>query len=304
MCAHQQQGCKLPFGCVGSRFIGFEGAEPPLLVADETFGAFRQCTFEDFDLSVEVFDVSFGGLLHLEDCTFRNVELRQGKLVGTSLNDDFKCNNEWLGDFMYMPADDAAYDIPLEPLDPGNPAAGMHVGNATLSDCLRHAYRCVSIHGSMHVCARGNWSCSFARTSIESRRTRGAFPLQRSADSGFATDSDQTTKAPPALAGGILGVHVAHHCLGTPRCMLYCDDFFDGLPADVPVLHAGACLSVSCMVTMIMMTCWREISGRHQGALRNQQRSEINSHTADVLILIQTSMITYSGLITLGLRFL
>ena len=80
MCAHQQQGCKLPFGCVGSRFIGFGGAKPPLLVSEETFGAFRQCMFEDFDLSVEVFDVSFGGMLHLEDCAFRNVELRQGKL--------------------------------------------------------------------------------------------------------------------------------------------------------------------------------------------------------------------------------
>ena len=188
---------------------------------------------------------------------------------------------------MYMSVDDAAYDIPLRHLDPGNPAAGMHVGNATLSDCLRHAYRCVSIHSNMHVCARGNWSCSFARTSIESRRTRGAFPLQRSADSGFVTDSTQTTKAPPALAGGILGVHVAHHCLGTPRCMLYYDDSFEGPTANVLVLHAGACLSVTCMITITMMASRREISSLLRGALQNQQRSEINSDRADVLILIQ-----------------
>ena len=111
--------------------------------------------FEDFDLSVEVFDVSFGGMLHLEDCAFRNVELRQGKLVGTSSNDIFPCFPSFIDlNYMYMPADDATYDIPIRRLDPGNPAAGMHVENATLSDCLRHAYRCELIHDSMHVCAR------------------------------------------------------------------------------------------------------------------------------------------------------
>ena len=155
MCVHQQQDRKLPFGCAGSRFIGFGGAEPPLLIALETFVAFRQCTFEDLDLSAEVFDVSFGGMLHLDDCTFQNVLLRQGRLVGTSLNDDaYRVTSGAEYEFIYFPEDDAAYDIPLEPLDPENPNAGMHVGNATLSDCLRHAYRCVSFHGSMHVCTR------------------------------------------------------------------------------------------------------------------------------------------------------
>ena len=94
-------------------------------------------------MSVEVFDVSYGGLLRLEDCSFYDVKLRQGKLVGTTKNDELECSELGLEDeFMYLPEDDAAYDIPLEPLDPGNPAAGMHVGNATLSDCLRFEYTC------------------------------------------------------------------------------------------------------------------------------------------------------------------
>ena len=215
MWVHQQQGCKRPFGCAGSRFIGFGGAEPPLLVALETFVAFRQCTFEDFDLSAGVFDVSFGGLLHLEDCTFRNVLLRQGKLVGTSLNDDVSCTNPAIeDDFMYWPEDDVAYDIPLEPLDPSNPDAGMHVGNATLSDCLRHAYRCASFHGSMHACTR-RFTMLFGGDQHRVARSAPSWSEVRTADSQQIPA--QTTKVSPALAGGLLRVQVAHHCLSAPR---------------------------------------------------------------------------------------
>lgn len=128
-----------------SRFIGFGGTEPPFLIAQETFATFRNCKFEDFDLTVEVFDVSFGGLLHLEQCTFQRILLRQSKLVSTSLNDEVKCLEPFQDDFLYMSTDDEAYDIPLEQIDPSNPDAGMRVTNETLSDCLRARYKCAHV---------------------------------------------------------------------------------------------------------------------------------------------------------------
>jgi hypothetical protein len=127
------------------RFIGFGGSDPPLLISLESFGTFRNCTFEDLQLTVEVIDISFGGLLRLEDCTFHNISLRNKKLVSTTENDLVRCGRPFDEDFLYLPDDDAAYDVEMEPIDVANPSAGMRVRNATLSDCLRPSYLCASL---------------------------------------------------------------------------------------------------------------------------------------------------------------
>lgn len=140
------EACKV-YVCVRAdcRFMSFAGGEPPLLVALESFATFRNCEFEDFELTVEVFDVSFGGLLHLDNCTFRNVFLRQKRLVATTSNDLVPCLEPFQDDFLYLPDDDAAYDIPVEPIVPGDPEAGMWVSSATISDCLRPSYLCAPL---------------------------------------------------------------------------------------------------------------------------------------------------------------
>ena len=74
-------------------FLGFQGDQPPLLISTDSYATLSGCAFRDFDISVEVIDVSYGGRLRLEDCTFENVVLRRNppKFVSTSLNDELTC---------------------------------------------------------------------------------------------------------------------------------------------------------------------------------------------------------------------
>lgn len=124
-----------------SRFLGFKGSLPPLLISGESFARFHNCTFEDIDLRVEVFDVSLGGMLRLEECYFHNVSLARGKLVSTTLNDVLACDWPLQKDFFYLPDDDVLYDIPWDLVDTGNAQGGYFVENETLSDCLRQEFR-------------------------------------------------------------------------------------------------------------------------------------------------------------------
>jgi hypothetical protein len=116
---------------------------PPILISQESYATFHSCTFEDINLPVEVFDVSFGGLVRLQDCMFRDVQTP--KLVSTTFNDYLECGNlgRWgvSGAFRYRPGDDMLYDIQKEPL-PDRPGE-YFVKYETLSDCLRPIFRCI-----------------------------------------------------------------------------------------------------------------------------------------------------------------
>lgn len=91
------------------------------------------------DLSVEVFDVSYGGRISIEDSTFTNVNLTRDppKLVSTSMNDDLQCISPEDDYLKYNPEDDDEYDLESQPLDPNDLSQGLYVENSTLSDCLR-----------------------------------------------------------------------------------------------------------------------------------------------------------------------
>ena len=125
-------------------FIGFAGDVPPLLISTDSYAALHACAFKDLGLSVEIFDVSFGGRLHLENCTFENLQMTRSpvKYVSTSLNDDVPCQEPFEDSFKYNVDDDDMYDIRPQPLDFDNPSAGEFVEYATLSDCLRPAHEC------------------------------------------------------------------------------------------------------------------------------------------------------------------
>lgn len=134
--------CPVHAGC---EFKGFSGDNSPLLVASDSYAALHSCAFRDLDLTVEVFDLSFGGRLQLEDCTFENVRLRRQppKLVSTSRNDEAACDAPYDDSFKYHADDDDAYDIVhSDILGFGDTPLELIVDNATASDCLRalHEY--------------------------------------------------------------------------------------------------------------------------------------------------------------------
>lgn len=132
-----------------TEFIGFKGTEPPLAIGFESYASFHHCMFQDFDLSVEVFDVSYGGRISLENCTFQNIQLRQNppKYVSTLANDELRCSEPGSNDFKYYSDDDDAYDIEPQPIDPNDTSKGLYAASATMSDCLYPVNRCASNSG-------------------------------------------------------------------------------------------------------------------------------------------------------------
>lgn len=148
--------------CADSRFIDFGGTTPPLLISSESFAAFRNCGFERFDLTREVFDVSFGGMLKLQACTFKDIVLRSAtrKLVSTTANNYIPCAGDPVDQnfdlsstpqaiFFNYPSDDDAYDIQPVPSD----ASGVEtVEDAVMSDCLRLQYTCAPPWPTWDVC--------------------------------------------------------------------------------------------------------------------------------------------------------
>lgn len=138
-------------------FSGFRGDNPPLLIASDSHAAFHSCTFNDLDLSVEIFDVSYGGAVHFQDCEFHNLELRRipPKFVSTTLNDDLACGIPNTDLFRYHPEDDDYYDVDPEYIDPNDPSKGLYLDNATMSDCMRPIHLCVTLfflHLSSDTC--------------------------------------------------------------------------------------------------------------------------------------------------------
>jgi hypothetical protein len=118
-----------------SVFEGFDGRTAPILLSGESYGVFQDCVFRDMILSAEIFDVSFGGSLKVENCVFVRVSHAERGIVSTSLNDAFRCFND--KGFQYFLADDAAYDLESTPISSNDPSRGFRVRSGMLSDCLR-----------------------------------------------------------------------------------------------------------------------------------------------------------------------
>lgn len=127
-------------------FLGFEGDNPLLLITQDSYATLRNCIFRDLDLTVEVFDLSFGGRLWLEECTFQNVLLRRQppKLVATSLNDEIPCAVPNEDTFKYHSDDDYEYDIvDGDVFEATGAGVDFFVSSSTLSDCLRALHKYV-----------------------------------------------------------------------------------------------------------------------------------------------------------------
>lgn len=124
-----------------------------MLISGESFGTFRNCSFENFQLPRELFDVSFGGMLQLDTCGFKNVSLLNAvpKLVSTTANNYISCAGDVVEQtvnitrtpqaiFFNYVDDDEDYDILSPQLTANNLTSGVIVNKATMSDCLRLSY--------------------------------------------------------------------------------------------------------------------------------------------------------------------
>lgn len=87
-------------------FSSFTGDTAPLGFISTARVVFRRSSFRDFALSEEIFDVSAGGAVHLDNCTFTNITVPDNEYISTSYNDwDYFQGVEV--EIMYYPDDDA-----------------------------------------------------------------------------------------------------------------------------------------------------------------------------------------------------
>jgi hypothetical protein len=77
-----------------------------LLLLHESRAFFRDSSFRDIELAEEIFDVSFGSSVRLENCTFTNITVPNNDYVSTSYNDWETFGGETL-ELIYYPEDDA-----------------------------------------------------------------------------------------------------------------------------------------------------------------------------------------------------
>jgi hypothetical protein len=87
-------------------FSTFTGLNALMLLLQGARVYFRRCSFRDFDLAQEIFDVSFGSAVRLENCTFTNITVPNNDYVSTSGNDGEVIIGESF-EIMYYPEDDA-----------------------------------------------------------------------------------------------------------------------------------------------------------------------------------------------------
>jgi hypothetical protein len=160
----EQEGakCQERCACADSRFINFQGRLAPVLISSESFATFRNCSFQNFNLTREVFDVSFGGMLRLEACSFNGVSGTDSrKLVSTTSDDYILCSGEVVdqsvditdapeASFFNYATDDYAYDVFPAQNSTDGVGASFSVQNATMSDCLRVHYTCAPPFSSSH----------------------------------------------------------------------------------------------------------------------------------------------------------
>jgi hypothetical protein len=76
-----------------------------MLLVDGARAHIRNSSFRDFELEQEIFDVSFGSSVRLENCTFTNITVPENDYVSTSYNDwEFREGISY--DNIYYPEDD------------------------------------------------------------------------------------------------------------------------------------------------------------------------------------------------------
>jgi hypothetical protein len=68
-------------------FSTFTGANALMLMTQQARTFVRRSSFRDIDLGGEIFDVSFGSSVRLENCTFTNITVPNNDYVSTSFND-------------------------------------------------------------------------------------------------------------------------------------------------------------------------------------------------------------------------
>jgi hypothetical protein len=93
-------------------FSTFTGDDAPLLFLNGGRVLIRRSSFRDLRLSEEIFDVSFGSAVRLENCTFTNITVPNNDYVSTSFN-DWEYFSAWSVDVEYYPEDDAdpSFDV-------------------------------------------------------------------------------------------------------------------------------------------------------------------------------------------------
>lgn len=97
-----------------------------MLVSAESFVALQGCHFQNLDLTSELVDVSFGGAVNMQACTFTNCAIPRNHIVSTSFNDYTPCSawSPGMAGFLYFPQDDEEYDFEWELIDPDNAVTG------------------------------------------------------------------------------------------------------------------------------------------------------------------------------------
>jgi hypothetical protein len=76
-----------------------------MLLAEGARAHIRNSNFRDLELEQEIFDVSFGSSVRLENCTFTNITVPNNDYVSTSYNDwEFREGISY--DMIYYPEDD------------------------------------------------------------------------------------------------------------------------------------------------------------------------------------------------------
>jgi hypothetical protein len=107
--------CCFPIFCdcrSDSIFSSFTGSEALMLLVDSARAFIHSSMFRDLELDQEIFDVSFGSAVRLENCTFTNVTVPDNDYVSTSLNDGELFS---MGSLLvtYYPEDDAgpSFDV-------------------------------------------------------------------------------------------------------------------------------------------------------------------------------------------------
>jgi hypothetical protein len=93
-------------------FSTFTGLNALMLLLGASRVNMHRCSFRDFDLAQEIFDVSFGSAVRLENCTFTNITVPNNDYVSTSGNDGTGFTGESF-EITYYPEDDAGplFDI-------------------------------------------------------------------------------------------------------------------------------------------------------------------------------------------------
>lgn len=132
-----------PFsGCI---FSSFTGDSAPLTFVSQARATVRRTAFRDFDLQEEIFDVSIGSSVRLENCTFTNITVPDNEYVSTSYSDW----STWQGDVLltYYPDDDDGPDFDVERVrandsTPRIPGADRICCHMLCITCCRSALLC------------------------------------------------------------------------------------------------------------------------------------------------------------------